>query len=572
MNWTKWLGVASLSMVLAACSGGGGCASADACTAGPGAGPGTTTAVVSDIVLTLDKNQVSNSAATDVKLTVQAVDANRNAVVGAVGIVSLSDVPGGATVGGGPFVTSDQGSFVANIATGAIKTDRSVTVNAQVGAVRSSVGFNIVGSKLAVSLTPGQPLAGSTVTLNVSLKDASDGNIPNQTVAISGIPGVSGSVTTDANGQGTFPFVAPAAAGSYALQAVGSGVTTVSSFDVIAAGGSTPPAVGPVAASALGAVPAVVGVNVPGSTSNRTTLRAVFLRANNQPIQNVRVRFEIIDPPGSSALGAGEFLVSGTSVKLTDVSGVAETDYVSGTRSSPTNGVWVRACFDVNDFAASACPNLVTTSFTVAANPLSITLGDNNELEKVDSNLNYLKRFVVVVADSAGQPVPNAQVSFSVDIFKYGKGSVSQPYPTDVVLGSGTIVRIAPLDNRASDVGGGGLNSWCVNEDANRNGQIELGEDINNTGAHEPRKADITLQAAGGTNRTDANGVIILQARYPQNVATWLAYTVKVSASVQGSEGTVSKRYITDAAQADAANGSFLTPPYGANPSCSSPQ
>jgi hypothetical protein len=149
---------------------------------------------------------------------------------------------------------------------------------------------------------------------------------------------------------------------------------------------------------------------------------------------------------------------------------------------------------------------------------------------------------------------------------------VSQPYPTDVVLGSGTIVRIAPLDNRASDVGGGGLNSWCVNEDANRNGQIELGEDINNTGAHEPRKADITLQAAGGTNRTDANGVIILQARYPQNVATWLAYTVKVSASVQGSEGTVSKRYITDAAQADAANGSFLTPPYGANPSCSSPQ
>jgi hypothetical protein len=61
-----------------------------------------------------------------------------------------------------------------------------------------------------------------------------------------------------------------------------------------------------------------------------------------------------------------------------------------------------------------------------------------------------------------------------------------------------------------------------------------------------------------------------IQVEYPQNVASWLAYTVRVTTNVAGSEGTAAKTYITYALQEDAANGSFWTPPYGAH-ACSQP-
>ena len=61
-----------------------------------------------------------------------------------------------------------------------------------------------------------------------------------------------------------------------------------------------------------------------------------------------------------------------------------------------------------------------------------------------------------------------------------------------------------------------------------------------------------------------------IQVEYPQNVATWLAYTVKVTTNVAGSEGSDSKSYITSFIDGDEKNGSFLTPPYGTQ-SCVSP-
>jgi hypothetical protein len=73
-----------------------------------------------------------------------------------------------------------------------------------------------------------------------------------------------------------------------------------------------------------------------------------------------------------------------------------------------------------------------------------------------------------------------------------------------------------------------------------------------------------------GTNVTGANGRMTIQVEYPQNVATWLSYTVKATTNVAGSEGTDQKSYITTFIEGDDKNGSFLTPPYGAS-SCDSP-
>jgi hypothetical protein len=225
----------------------------------------------------------------------------------------------------------------------------------------------------------------------------------------------------------------------------------------------------------------------------------------------------------------------------TDGNGVVSADYISGTRTSPTDGVRIRACYgntDISMIGASMvetlCPNSVIATLTVAGQPLSITLGDNNLLTKGSESLTYIKKFDVAVADAAGNAVSGAVVSATVDITQYGKSLY-------------TASRL-----------------FCNNEDANRNGFLDSGEDLDGNGILFPRKADVILSFSG-SNVTSANGRIIIQAEYPQNVATWLRYTVRVTTNVAGSEGTAAKSYITSFIEGDDSNGSFLTPPFGVN-------
>lgn len=579
MNKTiQFASVVLLSSFLLACSGGGGSAGSTTATTGSNSSTptsGTVTLPVSDVVVSLDKTQVNNNAPTAVQLTVQVVSANRNAVTGALGVIELIDVAGGASLSGGPFVTDAAGQFKASIATGSNKTNRAVTLKVTVGGVAKETAFTVGGSTLQVTLVPGSPIPGATVTLEVTALDSANGAISGENVSLSGFSEVNSlTKVTNTQGKAVFTFKAPASAGSYSLSAAGVGATSDKSFQVIPTGaGALPSAVGPIISASLSANPAVIGVNAIG-TENRAQLRAIFLTAGNTPVQNVRVRYEIIPGSSGAVLGAGESISSGSSIVLSDNTGATLADYIAGSRSSPNGGVSVRACYDLNDFAVGSCPNSVTSNFTVAAKPLSLTMGDNNLVEKTDQNLTYVKRFVLVVADSAGQPVPNAQVSFSVDIYKYGKGVFGADYPSDFIqtLPSGATrsVDVVPQDNQVNDVSPG-RNSWCINEDLNRNGNIDGLEDSNGNGTLEPRLADITISSDTLGNKTDSNGVLLIKVRYPQNVGTWLAYAVKATALAEGSQGTVVKRYITDIAQADVINGSFLTAPYGTNQNCAQP-
>ena len=112
----------------------------------------------------------------------------------------------------------------------------------------------------------------------------------------------------------------------------------------------------------------------------------------------------------------------------------------------------------------------------------------------------------------------------------------------------------------------------------NRNGLIDSGllingvlvdEDINRNEKIEPRKADVIISYVGG-QVTGANGRTVIQVEYPQSVAYWIDYAVKVTTNVAGSEGSVEKVYLTEALKEDVQNGSFLKPPYGAQ-GCTSP-
>ena len=370
--------------------------------------------------------------------------------------------------------------------------------------------------------------------------DANGAAVPNSPVTFSGTLGLTGTVNTDVNGNATGNLAAaPATPGSYSIDVAALGLHSSRTVQVISGSGSgIPNATGPVSAASLAIVPNTISPNAPGSSTNRAALRAKFLNGANQAIQNMRVRFEITSP----SLGPTEGLSTGNGVVFSDVNGEAIADYIAGTRSSPTNGVAIRACYGLDDasIANGACPNQVTGTLTVANQPLSVTLGDNNTLSRGNNSLTYIKQFDVAVVDAAGNAVSGAVISASVDITAYAKGPAFD-----------------------------GAKVSCANEDTNRNGSIDTGEDVNGNGTLEPHKADIALSFLG-SNTTGANGRMAFQVEYPQNVATWLAYTVRVTTNVEGSEGTVSKSFVTGFIEGDQANGSFRTPPYGAG-ACTSP-
>lgn len=533
MKMIKNILVIVLAGSLAACGGGGGSGGTPSGGTGTGTGTtpgGTVTPTVASIDYQLDKGTLTNTGSDGAVLTVTALDSNNNPVNGAaVSVVVDSGIYTPATT-----TTDASGKTTGTISTGSNKANRNIAFTVSAGAQSKSDVLPVTGSQITFSTVPGAPAPGAPVTLSLRVTDVNGAGIGNTNVVLGGTLGFTGTVRTDVSGVAAASLTAaPATTGNYTVEARASGVTANRDVQVVSATGGVPDAVGTISAASLSITPNTIAPNSAGATTNRASLRALFQTAANQAIKDVRVRFDIV-PPG---LGAGEFISTGAATVYTDVNGIANADYVPGTRSSPTNGVVIRACYGNTDaeIANGACPNVRTATLTVAAEPLSITLGSNNEMSKGTDNLTYIKRFDVAVADSAGNAVSNAQISASVDLVNYFKG---------------------PAYN--------GVKLICANEDANRNGLLDAGEDRNGDGVLTPRKADILISYVG-SRTTGTNGRATIQIEYPQNVATWLEYAVKVTTSVAGSEGTVERRFVTGFIEGDETNGSFLTAPYGSD-------
>lgn len=530
----KYFSAAAIVM-LASCGGGGGSA---------GSTPGDSTVTVANFDYVLDKSSISNSGADEATLTATALDANNNPVSGVAFKVNVNSgiyTPVSTT-------TDTSGKVVGKISTGANKSNRAITLSMTMGGKSKSDVVSVTGSKISLVTVPAAPAPGAQVALTAKVVDVNGVGIGNVPVTLGGSLGFKGSVTTDSTGTATAVITAaPSSAGTYSVESAGSGVTETRDVQVVSASGGVPEAVGVISAASLAITPNTITPNVAGGTTNRAALRAIFQDASNRAIKNVRVRFEIVEP----SLGAGEQISTGNAIVYTDQNGVATADYIAGTRSSPTNGVVIRACYAANDaaIAGTACPNSRTATMTVANSPLSITLGDNNKLEKGNSELTYIKKFDVAVADSAGNAVANAQISASVDLRFYRKAA-------GIALVNDAIGYITPP-------------AICANEDINRNGLLDTSEDVNGNGKLEPRKADVIISYVGG-QVTGANGRTVIQVEYPQSVAYWIDYAVKVTTNVAGSEGSVEKLYLTEALKEDVENGSFLKPPYGAL-NCDSP-
>jgi len=539
------LGFGSAAVLgLSGCGGGGGSAGTTTAPGGVAIAPVATASspivvkpIAANFVYQLDKNTLTNSGTDRISLIVTAVDGGNNPVAG---------VPISVSVDTGIYtptssVTDSIGQASGFVAIGGNKTNRDITAVLTVSDRSSLITIPVTGTQISLSPIPATPAPGAAVNLNVKVSDVNGSGISTTQVRVSGTLGFSQTLNTDSTGNAVLQLgAAPAIPGTYSVDVVSSGVTLRRDIQVISAGGGgVPPVIELISAVSVAIAPNNISPNVVGSSANRAGLRAVFQNALNQPIQNVRVRFVI----RSSALDSFERLSTGSAstgyaIVYSDAAGVAIADYIPGTRSSPTNGVVIRACYGNTDadVALGACTNFKDATLTVASQPLSITMGDNNLLTKGANGLTYIKLFDIAVADSAGNAVANAQISASVDLKRYGKGTFNVRQPL------------------------------CLNEDINRNGFVDVEDkdlvDDDGNDVLTPRKADVILSFVGA-NTTGSNGRATVQVEYPQNVASWLEYAVKVTTLVAGSEGTVEKIYRTEFVSGDEINGSFLTPPYG---------
>ena len=437
------------------------------------------------------------------------------------------------------------------------------------------VNGSISGSSLSISAFN----AGSAV---LQITDAL-GTVPNlQDVKL----------VTDLKGQVSQTLLAPSVSNVYLISASGSGVNAADYPLNVFSGVPDPVRIPDGATPSLSASPNVVSVNSAGSTANQATLRFLFLNKSNSPVERVRVRF-VDMTTGLARIGATLSSDTSSTPLYTDSSGTVSVQYIPGQNSSPRNGVTVKACYSGNDFDSTACPNEVSVSLTTVGQALAVSVGDDNKLS-VGTGGTYIKKFVITVADSAGRAVVNAPVAIAVDLTHYGKGSYGSSYldsngfpvnPTTVVPfdleaaypafeknPDGTIDIATVTDPSLAP-----QRIWCPNEDTNRNGNVDTLENINGSidsngqPTLDPRKADLIVSYADpAVTKTNADGVLVIKVEYSQRFGTWLAYRVIATTNVSGSQGLAERLFVTDILAEDAANGSFITPPYGVEP-CVSP-
>lgn len=551
MKLIKAFGTLVAAAMLASCGGGGDSGSSPFGNGGSGGG----TSAVADLVVTLSATQIANTGSATVSVTATAIDASRNA---------LADVPvtvsadADAIVTAGAATTDATGKVSAVVSIGSNRSNRLITVSAVSGSITRSATVQVVGTTISSVLAPAVIAPSAAGNVQYRVVDQAGNAMANQDVVITaaGLNPAQATGRTGANGDFVFNYTAPAAAGTYQISATIAGASDSQSVQV--QNTSTVPNVSTTIASAsVSANPSVVPVNAAGSSSNRSEIRALFLAAGNVPIPNVRVTFDLAGDPQNIG---GSFTAGGSGqVLYSDANGVVTTAYVPGTRSSPTNGVTVRACYGTSDTDPNLvnCTTSATQTLTVTSEPLSVTIGTNALI--IVNTLTYTKQFVVTVVDSSGAAKPDVNIVASVDLPNYRKGQYA--------LGATAWAKTGSLP--------GGDAAICQNEDLNRNGVLEAAEDINGNNSLEPRKADVSVSLV--STKTDSKGSVVLEVTYPQDHGSWVDAVITVTASgIAGTEGRATYNMFPVPVEANAIKNvnsppAFVVSPYGTSGSCTNP-
>ena len=228
--------------------------------------------------------------------------------------------------------------------------------------------------------------------------------------------------------------------------------------------------------------PTVVGTGKP------STLKAVVRDGTtlDNLVKNATVVFSIVEDPSGGRLAQ-------PSVVKTDADGSASVVYTGGAVTTASGGVKLKA--QIQDAVATGSGNNATASLTVSGQSLFISAGTGNTVGVPDS-ASYSVDYVVLVTDVAGNAVNNATVTVQIRPREYKKGqfifsSTNNRWVFDTPIFT------------------------CQNEDTNRNGVLDAGEDINDSKRLEPG-IPINVTTSKTTN---VNGVATVTMTYPRDRA-----------------------------------------------------
>jgi hypothetical protein len=252
----------------------------------------------------------------------------------------------------------------------------------------------------------------------------------------------------------------------------------------------------------LQADPGIIGANTGSGQSEKSTLTAIVRdgTTNNNFVKDAVVEFSILSDKSGGSL-------SDPSVVKTASNGTASTIFIAGTADTPRDGVVIQAKIQGTN-------TTTTTTLTVARKSLFITAGTGNTLTS-SSNTTYQQDYTVVVNDASGNPVPNVTITAAVFPTRYRKGY----YTYDAVTAKSWARTIA---------------GTCLNEDVNKDGVLDAGEDSNGNGILDPGiPVAVTTSAT-----TDANGLAKVSLIYPRDRGGWIEIQLTIRGSVSGTEST----------------------------------
>jgi len=307
-------------------------------------------------------------------------------------------------------------------------------------------------------------------------------------------------VVTDATGAATASVTANST-GATIITAAGPGGTPAATLNVVFITTSANSATAQ-------AYPGTVAVNTGGGTTNQSVISVVVRDVNNNLVKNAHINFTQVADVSGGSLAA--------SAATTDITGSASVNYIAGSTTSGQNGVQIDATVDMVNGVPINTPVTSTVYLTVASQALFVRLGTDN---KVYPNTpvpgTHTKQYTALVTDSAGNPAPDGtEVRFvlrpaMMTLPSFFKGH----YFWNGIKWKQTIT------------------TSCVNEDADYDGLLGAGEDINGNGRLDPSgSATVTATA------TTVSGFAIAQISYAKEFSFWAQMDLEARAGTVGND------------------------------------
>lgn len=254
-------------------------------------------------------------------------------------------------------------------------------------------------------------------------------------------------------------------------------------------------------------------------TKSTSAVIAVVRDANDNPVQGKQVDFSVTGDPGASFPANA----------VTDNQGAATITYTAGAAQTATDGVELSATANGTAFTSKV-------KLTVVSQGLSLSLGTSNVLDGSDAT-QYKLPYTARVTNAAGNPVPNATVTFSIISGAYAKGQYA-------------------ADNKTRN-----QSAVCSNEDTNLNGSLDAGEDTNGDNQLTPGQ----VATVAGSGVTGADGTVTVNVNYFKNQATWSSVILRATTTVSGNQGSQSVAFILPVLASDLGS-TTVPPPNAASP------